>query len=108
MRRLMFAAAASALIFAMAAPASADQDPNRARRRQQMRAGERRRPDAHVQRQRNPAERFKKLDTNGDGTLSRTEWPRRAEIFDKLDANKDGALTTTELEARRSQVHRRR
>ena len=73
-----------------------------------MRAGERHRRDAHLHRQRNPAERFKKLDTNGDGTLSRTEWPRRAEIFDKLDANKDGALTTTELEAGRSQVHRRR
>lgn len=106
MRRLMFAAA-SVLIFTVASPAFADQDPTPAQERQQMR-GERRRGDAHIQRQRNPAERFKKLDANGDGTLSRTEWPRRAEIFDKLDANKDGALTTTELEAGRSQVHRRR
>ena len=90
MRRLMFAAAASAPILSIASPASADQDTNRARRRQQMRAGERHRPDAHAQRQRNPAERFKRLDTDGNGTLSRTEWPRAAEIFDKLDANKDG------------------
>lgn len=108
MRRLMFAAAASALMLSIASPASADQDPNRPRKRQEMREGEQRRPDAHSQRQRNPAERFKRLDTDGNGTLSRTEWPRAAEIFDKLDANKDGALTTTELEAGRLQARRRR
>jgi Ca2+-binding EF-hand superfamily protein len=108
MRRLILAAAASALIATIASSAFANQDPTQAQRRQQMRAGERRRPDAHLQRQRDPAERFKKLDANGDGTLSRAEWPRAVEIFDKLDANRDGALTITELQAGRSQVRRRR
>lgn len=107
MRRLTLAAAASALIFTVASPAFADQEPPPAEKQHQMR-GERRRGDADVQRQRNRAERFKKLDANGDGTLSRTEWPRRPEIFDKLDANQDGALTSTELEAGRQERRRRR
>ena len=107
MRRLTLAAAASALIFTIASPAFANQEPTPEQKQEQMR-GERRRSDAHKQRQRNPAERFKKLDANGDGTLSRTEWPRRPEIFDKLDANKDGALTLTELEAGRQERRRRR
>ena len=106
MRRLMFAAA-SALILTVASPAFAGQEPTPAQKEQQMR-GERRRGEGPMRRQRNPAERFKKLDTNGDGTLSRTEWPRRPEIFDKLDANKDGALTTTELEAGRQERRRGR
>ncbi|MCA1559495.1 MAG: hypothetical protein LC753_10920 [Acidobacteria bacterium] len=107
MRRLTLAAAASALVFTIASPALADQEPTPPQEQQQMR-GERRRSDGHTQRKRNPAERFKKLDINGDGTVSRTEWPRAAEVFDKLDANKDGALTMTELQAGRSKRHRRR
>lgn len=51
------------------------------------------------------AERFKKLDTDGDGRISRAEAqaaPRLASRFDELDANKDGFLTPDELKAARA------
>ena len=50
---------------------------------------------------------FKKLDTDGDGRISRSEAqaaPRLAARFDDIDANKDGFLTPDELKAAR--VHR--
>ena len=50
------------------------------------------------------AERFKKLDADGDGRISRAEAqaaPRLAAHFDDLDANKDGFLTPDELKAAR-------
>ena len=53
------------------------------------------------------AAHWKKLDTDGDGRISRAEAqagaPRLAEHFDQLDANKDGFLTPDELAA----AHRR-
>jgi Ca2+-binding EF-hand superfamily protein len=49
------------------------------------------------------AEHWKKLDTDGDGRISKAEAqagaPRLAEHFDQLDANKDGYLTPDELAA---------
>ncbi|HEX4333073.1 MAG TPA: EF-hand domain-containing protein [Usitatibacter sp.] len=50
------------------------------------------------------AERFKKLDTDGDGRISRAEAqaaPRLAAHFDELDTNKDGFLSADELKAAR-------
>jgi len=41
-------------------------------------------------------ERFKQLDRNGDGKLTRDEIPR---LFEQLDANKDGIVTREEAQA---------
>ncbi|SNT13873.1 EF hand [Sphingomonas laterariae] len=48
------------------------------------------------------AEKFKAVDTNGDGTLSREEWKaagRRDRGFNYVDADKDGKITPAELQA---------
>ena len=45
--------------------------------------------------------KFKKLDANNDGTVSRDEWKGRAKAFDRLDTNHDGMLTKDELNAAR-------
>jgi EF hand domain-containing protein len=45
---------------------------------------------------------LKKLDTDGDGRISKAEAqaaPRLAEHFDDIDANKDGFITTDEMKA---------
>ena len=45
---------------------------------------------------------LKKLDTDGDGRISKAEAqaaPRLAEHFDEIDANKDGFITTDEMKA---------
>ena len=47
-----------------------------------------------------PGERFKQLDRNGDGTLTRDEIPR---LFDQLDADQDGVVTPAEAAAYRAQ-----
>jgi EF-hand domain pair/EF hand len=45
--------------------------------------------------------RFKQLDTDGDGTVSKTEAdngpPHLAEHFEEIDTNKDGKLTADEM-----------
>ena len=49
-------------------------------------------------------QRFDKLDTNGDGRLSREEAAAYTEIaqrFDQIDANKDGFLSRDELGSNR-------
>lgn len=45
------------------------------------------------------ADRFKQIDCNGDGKLTRDEIPR---LFDQIDANKDGVVTPEEARAYRS------
>jgi Ca2+-binding EF-hand superfamily protein len=42
--------------------------------------------------------RFKKLDVNHDGVISRNEWKGRAKAFDRLDADHNGSLTAKEFE----------
>jgi len=51
-------------------------------------------------------DRWKRLDKDGNGSISREEWPRNPEVFDRLDTNKDGILTREELAARAA-AHRR-
>ena len=52
------------------------------------------------------AARFKKIDTNGDGKISRAEAqanaPRLAAHFDEVDTNKDGFITPDEMKAARA------
>jgi len=52
-----------------------------------------------------------KLDSNGDGSVDRSEaakHPRLAGKFDELDKNKDGKLTKDEMPARHGHGHDRR
>ncbi len=41
---------------------------------------------------------FTRLDRNGDGVISRSEWPRDAATFDRLDLNHDGVITQAEAQ----------
>ena len=42
--------------------------------------------------------RFKALDANHDGGISRNEWKGRPKAFDRLDANHDNVLSPKELQ----------
>ena len=44
-------------------------------------------------------ERWKKLDRDNDGRISRSEWQRSEQAFDRMDADKDGFLTKDELQS---------
>jgi EF-hand domain pair/EF hand len=44
-----------------------------------------------------PEERWKELDQDNDGRISRSEWQRNEQVFDRMDADKDGYLTKEEL-----------
>ncbi|HEY2157669.1 MAG TPA: EF-hand domain-containing protein [Isosphaeraceae bacterium] len=46
-----------------------------------------------------PMGRFKALDKNGDGKVSRDEFTGRPAMFDRVDANKDGYLEAAEVKA---------
>src|SRR5262249_28999813 len=42
---------------------------------------------------------FRKMDRNGDGDVSRTEFPGKKEEFDAIDADGDGLISLEEAEA---------
>ena len=42
-------------------------------------------------------QRWKKLDQDNDGRISRSEWQRNNQAFDRMDADKDGFITKDEL-----------
>ena len=44
-------------------------------------------------------ERWKKLDRDNDGRISRSEWQRSEQAFDRMDADKDRFLTKDELQS---------
>ena len=45
----------------------------------------------------NGEQRWKKLDQDNDGRISRSEWQRNEPAFDRVDADKDGFVTKEEL-----------
>ncbi len=45
------------------------------------------------------AGRFERMDADGDGKLSRTEFPGPAEMFERMDADGDGSLSKDEMQA---------
>ena len=77
------------LVSCLALPAMAAQGTDSDDSRPRPRRGDRPRPDAE--------ERWKKLDQDNDGKISRAEWQRNEQAFDRVDADKDGFLTKEEL-----------
>jgi len=73
---------------------------------------QRRSPEARQKRQARIAarldKRFKALDKDGSGAISRAEWPRAARAFERLDGNHDGQVTPDELRRRVARARRRR
>lgn len=49
-------------------------------------------------------EKFERMDTNGDGQISRTEHSAGGrQVFTQLDTNGDGAVTVAEMEAKQDE-----
>ena len=90
MRRYIRAAAIIALTTCMAVPAFASQSPQD--------------PAAATARR---AKALKKVDKDGNGSISRDEWTRKPKAFDRIDANKDGQLTLEELQQARARHAKR-
>jgi hypothetical protein len=95
MKRFVIAAALSAFALLAGLPTSAAADPLQregdAVRARQGRTAVRPRA-ARVARQ-----RWRRMDRDHDGVISREEWRGRPAVFDRLDRNRDGALTRSEL-----------
>ncbi|ACB75431.1 EF-hand domain-containing protein [Opitutus terrae] len=52
------------------------------------------------------SQKFAKMDTNGDGQISRSEFLAGAnQKFATMDANRDGVITAAELETKKSSTH---
>jgi len=47
-----------------------------------------------------PKDVIKRLDNDGDGKVSRDEWPKPPAVFKTIDSNGDGYLTLEELQSR--------
>ena len=77
------------LVSCLALPAMAAQSSDSDESKPKPRRGDHTRPDAE--------ERWKKLDQDNDGKISRSEWQRNEQAFDRMDADKDGFLTKEEL-----------
>lgn len=71
--------------------------------------GDAKKPEAGKKKDFNPEAAFKKLDTNGDGSISKDEWAaspmakkdaaKGAEIFGKKDKDGNGSLSKEEFTA---------
>jgi hypothetical protein len=102
MGRFTRAVVVAALALSVAGPALAAQ--NRVQRKRGTAAGQPQTPETRPERQR----QFKKLDLDGNGSISRQEWKGKPKAFDRLDANHDGQLTPAELQRRpRARASRR-
>ena len=53
------------------------------------------------ERRRDPQERFKRMDSDGDGKVSKDEFMGPERFFERLDADGDGVLTAKEMESMR-------
>lgn len=52
-----------------------------------------------------PDKKFSKMDTDGDGKISRTEHSAGAQrMFAEMDANSDGIVTATEMESKKDEA----
>ena len=81
--------------------------------RQQMREWCKQNPDECRAKMKQRAEEWlTKVDTDGDGTISRQEAeanaPRLAKHFDEIDTDHDGTISRAELKAARKTMHERR
>ena len=52
-------------------------------------------------------ERWKQLDQDNDGRISRLEWQRNEQTFDRMDADKDGFLTKEEMRSAAREFRRK-
>jgi hypothetical protein len=92
-----------ALALALAAPAAAKDDRNRRekQRNQVMRDAARAGDDWYGARggRRDLGNRFRGIDRNGDGVITRKEWPGNDKSFNQHDLNRDGILAGREVRA---------